>query len=41
MATPPDTATNTLDDLLRQALAQGASDVHFESGEDFFVHDFA
>lgn len=36
MATPPDTATNTLDDLLRQALAQGASDVHFESGEDFF-----
>jgi len=31
-----DTATQTLDDLLHQALALGASDVHFESGEDFF-----
>jgi len=36
MITPPDTATKTLDDLLHQALVQGASDVHFESGEDFF-----
>jgi type IV pilus assembly protein PilB len=36
MNTPPDTATKTLDSLLHQALAQGASDVHFESGEDFF-----
>jgi type IV pilus assembly protein PilB len=36
MATTPDTATKTLDDLLHQALTQGASDVHFESGEDFF-----
>ena len=33
---PPDTAVKTLDDLLNQALAQGASDVHFESGENFF-----
>jgi type IV pilus assembly protein PilB len=33
---PPDTATKILDDLLHQALALGASDVHFESGEDFF-----
>jgi len=41
MITPPDTATKTLDDLLHQALVQGASDVHFESGEDFSVHDFA
>ena len=31
-----DTATSTLDELLLQALTQGASDVHFESGEDFF-----
>jgi len=36
MATSPDSAVKTLDDLLHQALAQGASDVHFESGEDFF-----
>ena len=36
MVTPPDTATKILDDLLHQALALGASDVHFESGEDFF-----
>jgi type IV pilus assembly protein PilB len=36
MATPPDNAVKTLDDLLHQALTQGASDVHFESGEDFF-----
>ena len=36
MATQPDSATKTLDDLLHQAIAQGASDVHFESGEDFF-----
>lgn len=33
---PTDNAVNTLDDLLQQALLQGASDVHFESGEDFF-----
>lgn len=36
MAATADTATQTLDDLLHQALAQGASDVHFESGENFF-----
>jgi type IV pilus assembly protein PilB len=36
VVTPPDTATKILDDLLHQALALGASDVHFESGEDFF-----
>ena len=36
MVTPPDSAAKTLDDLLHKALAQGASDVHFESGEDFF-----
>ena len=36
MATQPDSTTKTLDDLLHQAIAQGASDVHFESGEDFF-----
>lgn len=36
MATSSDTATQTLDDLLHQALAQGASDMHFESGKDFF-----
>jgi len=36
MATPADNAVKTIDDLLHQALAQGASDVHFESGEDFF-----
>ena len=36
MQTPPDSATKTLDDLLYQALSLGASDIHFESGEDFF-----
>ena len=36
MTTPPDTAVKTLDDLLNQALIQGASDIHLESGEDFF-----
>lgn len=36
MATPPDTAIKTLDELLHQALLQQASDVHFETGEDFF-----
>lgn len=36
MATSPDTAVNTLNDLLHQALTQGTSDVHFESGEAFF-----
>ena len=36
MATPSDNAVKTLDELLHQALAQGASDVHFESGEDSF-----
>lgn len=36
MHTPPDSAIKTLDDLLHQALSLGASDVHFESGEDFF-----
>jgi len=36
MSTLPDTAVNILDELLHQALMQGASDVHFESGEKFF-----
>ena len=36
MAATADTAAQTLDDLLHQALAQGASDVHFESGENLF-----
>lgn len=36
MATSKDSATQTLDDLLHQALTQGASDVHLESGEGFF-----
>jgi len=36
MATSADTATQTLDDLLHDALKLGASDVHFESGENFF-----
>lgn len=36
MATTSDTATQILDDLLQHALTQEASDVHFESGEDFF-----
>jgi type IV pilus assembly protein PilB len=36
MAHPPETAIQTLDSLLGQALALNASDVHFESGEDFF-----
>ena len=36
MATPPDTAVKTLDDLMHQALALGASDIHFESGEETF-----
>lgn len=36
MSTSPDTAVKAINDLLHSALAQGASDVHFESGEDFF-----
>ena len=36
MATPPETAVKTLDDLLQQALMQGASDIHFESSEKAF-----
>lgn len=36
MHTPNDSATKILDGLLHQALSLGASDVHFESGEDFF-----
>lgn len=36
MATPPDSAAKTLDDLLHQAFSLGASDVHFESGENLF-----
>jgi type IV pilus assembly protein PilB len=36
MTTSLGTAINTLDDLLKQALTQGASDIHLESGEDFF-----
>lgn len=36
MALLSDTAVSTLDDLLRKAIAQGASDVHFETGENFF-----
>jgi type IV pilus assembly protein PilB len=36
MSTSPDTAVNILEELLHQAFMQGASDVHFESGEKFF-----
>ena len=36
MTTSPDTAVNLIDELLQQAFTQAASDVHFESGEDFF-----
>jgi type IV pilus assembly protein PilB len=36
MATPPETAVKTLDDLLQLALEQGASDIHFESSEETF-----
>lgn len=36
MVASVDTIVKTLDDLLHQALDQGASDVHFESGEDYF-----
>jgi type IV pilus assembly protein PilB len=36
MAAPPDTAVKILDDLLHQALTLGASDIHFESGEETF-----
>ena len=36
MAAPPDTAVKLLDELMHQALLQGASDVHFETGENFF-----
>ena len=36
MHTQADSAIKTLDDLLHQALSIGASDIHFESGEDFF-----
>jgi type IV pilus assembly protein PilB len=40
MSTAPDTAVNILDELLHQAFMQGASDVHFESGEKFFRVSF-
>lgn len=36
MATSPESAIKTLDELLHQALDELASDVHFESGQDFF-----
>jgi type IV pilus assembly protein PilB len=36
MTTHPETAVKILDDLLHQALIQGASDMHFESSESFF-----
>jgi len=36
MASSIDSAAHTLDELLRQALEQRASDVHFESGENSF-----
>ena len=36
MSPGSDNAIKTLDELLHQALLQGASDIHFESGEDFF-----
>jgi type IV pilus assembly protein PilB len=36
MATAPESASKTLDELLCQALDELASDVHFECGQDFF-----
>ena len=36
MAPTPDSAVNTLDRLLDEALLQNASDIHFENGEDYF-----
>ena len=36
MSPGSDNAIKTLDELLHQALLQGTSDIHFESGEDFF-----
>lgn len=36
MATSPDSAVKTLDDLMHRALEQLASDIHFESGENYF-----
>lgn len=36
MATVPDSHLNSLEELLNLALEQLASDIHFESGEDFF-----
>lgn len=36
MHTSPDSAIDTIDRILHQALEMGASDVHFESGEDLF-----
>lgn len=36
MTAVPDTVVKTLEDFINLALQQRASDVHFESGEDFF-----
>ena len=36
MATQPDSAVKTLDDIMHDALVRLASDVHFESGEAMF-----
>lgn len=36
MATQPDSAVKTLDDIMHDALVRLASDVHFESGETMF-----
>ena len=36
MSAKPDTAVNLIDNMLDQGLMLGASDIHFESGKDFF-----
>lgn len=36
MSAKPDTAVTLIDNMLRQGLMRGASDIHFESGKDFF-----
>jgi type IV pilus assembly protein PilB len=36
MSAKPDTAVTLIDNMLEQGLMRGASDIHFESGKDFF-----
>ena len=36
MSAKPDTAVTLIDHMLEQGLMRGASDIHFESGKDFF-----